>query len=61
MQAYEINYLNNDGSLAAKFSTQCASDKDAKILAHAMKMAAEFRIEVWAGKTLIYARPDRTH
>jgi hypothetical protein len=61
MPAYEINYLKNDGSLAAKFEAQCASDKDAKVLAHAMKMASEFKIEVWSGRSLIYARPDRAH
>ncbi|HEY2069008.1 MAG TPA: hypothetical protein VGG48_05595 [Rhizomicrobium sp.] len=59
MQTYEINYLKDDGSLAAKFATQCANDKDAKILAHAMKMAGGFQIEVWSGKALIYARPER--
>jgi hypothetical protein len=59
MPSYEINYLHTDGSLAAKFSTQCANDKDAKVLAHAMKMAAASRIEVWSGKALIYTRPQQ--
>jgi hypothetical protein len=59
MPAYEINYLNHDGSLAAKFSAQCANDKDAKVLAHAMKMATTFQIEVWSGKALIYTRPQQ--
>jgi len=59
MPAYEINYLNNDGSLAAKFAAQCSGDKEAKILAHAMKMAATFHIEVWADRALIYARPQK--
>ncbi|HEX3673730.1 MAG TPA: hypothetical protein VHU87_05605 [Rhizomicrobium sp.] len=61
MTAYEINYLRDDGSLAAKFSAQCASDKDAKVLAHAMKLARAFQIEVWNGRTLIYARPQKTN
>jgi len=59
MPAYEINYLKDDGSLAAKLAAQCASDKDAKVLAHAMKMASGFKIEVWNGKSLIYARPEK--
>ena len=59
MQSYEINYLNDDGTLAAKLSAQCASDKDAKILAHAMKLSGTLQIEVWNGRTLIYARPER--
>ncbi|HTQ15335.1 MAG TPA: hypothetical protein VMH86_15800 [Rhizomicrobium sp.] len=58
MPAYEINYLNDDGTLAAKLAAQCACDKDAKVLAHAMKMANTRRIEVWNGKCLIYARPE---
>ena len=61
MTDYEINYLHNDGSLAAKFAAHCASDKDAKILAHAMKMASDCQIEVWNGKTLIYTRPQRSN
>jgi hypothetical protein len=60
MPAYEINYLKDDGSLAAKFATQCANDKDAKILAHAMKMASALQIEVWHCRQLIYARPAKT-
>ncbi|MGH6871328.1 MAG: hypothetical protein ACREHE_07470 [Rhizomicrobium sp.] len=61
MPDYEINYLNDDGSLAAKFSAQCTSDKDAKVLAHAMKLANTRQIEVWSGRILIYARPERTN
>jgi hypothetical protein len=59
MPAYEINYLHDDGSLAAKFAAQCSGDKEAKILAHAMKMAGAFQIEVWNGKALIYTRPQK--
>jgi len=59
MPAYEINYLREDGSLTAKMETQCASDLEAKILAHAMKMKEAQQIEVWRGDTLVYARPDR--
>ena len=57
MPAYEINYLKNDGSLAAKLQAQCSGDQEAKILAHAMKMAGTLQIEVWNGRTLIYSRP----
>ena len=59
MPAYEINYLREDGSLTAKMKTQCASDLEAKILAHAMKMSGAQQIEVWRGDTLVYARPHR--
>ena len=56
--AYEINYRHGDGSLTAKIETHCASDKEAKILAHAMKMDGARQIEVWQGDILIYARPQ---
>jgi hypothetical protein len=59
MPAYEIFYLNDDGSLAAKFAAQCRGDIQAKVLAHAMKMDGARQIEVWNEKTLIYARPER--
>ena len=58
MPAYEITYRHDDGSLTAKIETHCASDKEAKILAHAMKMDGARRIEVWQGDTLIYERPQ---
>lgn len=58
MPAYEIDYRHEDGSLTAKIETWCASDKEAKILAHAMKMDGVRRIEVWQGDTLIYERPQ---
>src|ERR1700748_1551278 len=38
MPEYEITYRHDDGSLTAKIETQCATDKEAKILAHAMKV-----------------------
>jgi hypothetical protein len=61
MPAYDICYLNTDGSLAAKLSALCADDKQAKILAHAMKLAGTRQIEVWDGKTLIYQRPQEVN
>jgi hypothetical protein len=60
MPAYEINYLKKDGSLAAKLEAQCSDDKEAKILAHAMKLAGTLQIEVWTDKTLVYSRPHKT-
>lgn len=59
MPAYEILYLNDDGSLAAKFAAQCQGDTQAKVLAHAMKMEGAHQLEVWNGKTLICTRPER--
>ena len=58
MPAYEICYLDEDGSLTYKFSATCDDDQRAKILAHAMKLPSAKKLEVWSGKTLIYARPS---
>ncbi|MBS0277817.1 MAG: hypothetical protein JSR81_09355 [Proteobacteria bacterium] len=58
MPAYEINYRYEDGSLTAKIETHCACDKEAKILAHAMRVDGTRRIEVWREEILIYARPQ---
>jgi hypothetical protein len=58
MPAYEINYRHDDGSLTAKIETHCACDKEAKILAHAMRMNGARQIEVWREDVLIYARPQ---
>lgn len=59
MPAYEIVYLNDDGSLAAKFAAQCQGDTQAKVLAHAMKLEGRHQLEVWNDRTLIYTRPER--
>jgi hypothetical protein len=58
MPAYEICYLDEDGSLTYKFSATCDDDQRAKILAHAMKLPSAKKLEVWSGETLIYARPS---
>jgi hypothetical protein len=58
MPEYEITYRHDDGSLTAKIETQCATDKEAKILAHAMKVEGARQFEVWQGDTLIYSRPQ---
>ena len=59
MPTYDICYLNTDGTLAAKFCALCTDDKQAKILAHAMKRSGTRQIEVWDGKTLVYQRPEK--
>jgi hypothetical protein len=60
MPAYEICYLDQDGSLTYKFSATCDDDQRAKILAHAMKLPSAKRLEVWSGDELIYTRPSMT-
>ena len=57
MPSYEICYLNQDGSLFAKFSTICDDQLKAKVMAHAMKLEGAKQIEVWDGRSLIYSRP----
>jgi hypothetical protein len=57
MPAYDICYLDDDGTLAYKFRADCDDDGRAKVLAHAMKIPGARRIEVYNGETLIYARP----
>jgi len=60
MPTYNICYLNEDGSLAASFTAEAVSDKHAKILAHAMRLAGSKGLEVWRDAALVYARPERT-
>ena len=60
MPQYAINYRHDDGSLTAKIETQCATDKDAKIFAHAMRVEGASQFEVWQGDTLIYSRPQQS-
>ena len=59
MPAYEICYLDDDGTLTYKFLANCEDDGRAKVLAHAMKLPSAKRLEVWNGEALIYARPSR--
>lgn len=59
MPSYEICYLHHDGSLACTFSALCPDDLRAKILAHAMKISAYKRFEVWRGQSLVYERPQQ--
>ncbi len=58
MPSYDICYLNDDGTVAAKIAAECANDTQAKVLAHAMKAKGSKRIEVWDGVTLVYERPE---
>jgi hypothetical protein len=58
MPAYEICYLEDDGSLACAFSVMFETEMRAKILAHAMKPAECRTLEVWQGKALVYRRPE---
>jgi hypothetical protein len=57
MPSYEICYIDRAGSLTGKIAVQCASSKDAAILAHAMKFREWLEVEVWEGEKLIYERP----
>ena len=57
MPSYDIRYLNDDGTLAAKVAAECADDTKAKVLAHAMKRKGFVRMEVWDGDSLVYQRP----
>ena len=56
MPAYEICYLEEDGSLGCAFSVVFDGEMRAKILAHAMKPADCHRLEVWNGRELVYSR-----
>jgi hypothetical protein len=58
MPAYEICYLDTEGTLTYKFAADCDDDNRAKVLAHAMKLPSAKKLEVWSGETLIYARPS---
>lgn len=58
MPIYEICYMNDDGSLACTLSAMCRDDTHAKVLAHAMKLSACKRFEVWNDRRMIYERPQ---
>lgn len=59
MPSYDILYLDLDGRLSSKVEAECADDREAKILAHALKKKGRQRIAVWntAARELIYQRP----
>lgn len=58
MAHYEICYLDQAGVLLGTFSAACIGEKQARILAHAMRLPGTRRIEVWDGPALIYERPE---
>lgn len=58
MPHYEICYLDESGTLLGTYSASCSGDKQARILAHAMRLPGTRRIEVWDGPSLIYERPE---
>lgn len=60
MPNYDIQYYNPDGSMDARVVAQCADDREAKILAHALKDKGWKRIKVLTTedeRRLIYQRP----
>jgi hypothetical protein len=59
MQSFEFCYLNADGSLAFTLAACCANERQAKVLAHAMKISDTACFEVWMGEKLVYSRPER--
>jgi hypothetical protein len=59
MQSFEFCYLNADGSLACTLAACCEDERQAKILAHAMKLSDTKCFEVWMGEKLVYERPAR--
>lgn len=61
MPNYDILYFNPDGSMASKIVAHCADDREAKILAHALKEKGLKRIKVLSGEEdrhLVYQRPS---
>ncbi len=58
MPHFEICYLDQAGALIGTFSAPCAGEKQARILAHAMRLPGTRRMEVWDGASLIYERPE---
>jgi hypothetical protein len=59
MPSFEIYYREQDGKLVEKFSVQCTTHMQAKIMAHAMNAHRFAEIEVWEGDELVYERPER--
>lgn len=59
MPNFEIYYRAPNGKLIEKFSVDCASSMQAKIMAHAMNARPFAEIEVWQEDALVYERPER--
>jgi hypothetical protein len=58
MRQYEICYLDGEGALLGEYVATCAGEKQARIMAHAMRLPGTRRMEVWDGPALIYQRPE---
>src|SRR5262245_24429082 len=59
MPSYQIIYLDSDGRRVGSVHAECANDKHAMVLAHAMKFRQSLHLEVWERDTLIYCRPEK--
>lgn len=57
MSQYEICYVDGTGTLLGTFFVSCAADKQARVMAHAMRLDGTRQIEVWDGARLVYERP----
>lgn len=57
MSQYEICYVDGTGTLLGTFFVSCAADKQARVMAHAMRLDDTRHIEVWNGARLVYERP----
>jgi len=58
MPHYEICYRDEAGTLLGTHAAFCTGDKQARILAHAMRPAGTRQFEVWDGAKLVYERPE---
>ena len=57
MADYDIRYQWGDGQPALSLRIACADDREAKIMAHAMKAREHKSFEVWKDEALVYKRP----
>lgn len=58
VRAYEICYLDAAGRVIASHNVQCSGEKQARILAHALRPEGMRRLEVWRCGSLVYERPQ---
>jgi len=58
MPHYEICYLDERNAVIGIYAAPCAGEKQARILAHAMRPPGTRRMEVRDGARLIYERPQ---
>lgn len=57
MPSFDFCYLNADGSLACMMTACCVDEVQARVFAHAMRIADYRRFEVWRDDDLVYVRP----